>query len=384
MVTRRKKMITWKGGNGLRNHAFTLVELLVVIAIIGMLIALLLPAVQAAREAARRMQCSNHLKQFGLAVHNHVNAKNEDLPSIVVHGARASFFATLFPYYEQQALHNLITADGYEKQMADMASWNAATHRFDGTSDWQRHRQWWDRLSSSDQDQLSSVPIWKCPTRRGGIQKATTFDPATVDNYMTIGPIADYAAVALHSDLANINTGWVALSDCTDNAAAARQLGPLRVATIRLPVTYPPGIDPVVPRDGISYWQDGTSNQIVVGEKHVPQGTQNICRTPWYLQGECSALALSARAVAGGARRVHPNQRLATGPNDYVPPDMSSTNDQQDQSPYIGYGFGSWHPGVCQFLIGDGAVKAFSNATSMPNILVHLAHVDSGQSVAMP
>jgi len=95
----------------LSRKAFTLVELLVVIAIIGILIALLLPAVQAAREAARRSQCTNNLKQFGLALHNYHDVY-KTFPRFCYRQAAGSHWegysvhTMLLPYIEQGALYD--------------------------------------------------------------------------------------------------------------------------------------------------------------------------------------------------------------------------------------------------------------------------------------
>jgi prepilin-type N-terminal cleavage/methylation domain-containing protein len=88
-----------------RKHGFTLVELLVVIAIIGVLVALLLPAVQSAREAARRGQCLNNLKQIGVAVHNYEDVYKA-LPPGCYHGVFGTWVLHILPFIEQTALHD--------------------------------------------------------------------------------------------------------------------------------------------------------------------------------------------------------------------------------------------------------------------------------------
>ncbi len=94
-----------------RRKGFTLIELLVVIAIIGVLVALLLPAVQAAREAARRTQCTNNLKQLSLAVQMYTDAHGVFPPGSQGPVYQFSPFARIFPYLEQSALYAAINFD---------------------------------------------------------------------------------------------------------------------------------------------------------------------------------------------------------------------------------------------------------------------------------
>jgi len=102
--------------NRRRRSGFTLVELLVVITIIGILIALLLPAVQAAREAARRMQCSNNLKQMGLAIHNYMSSHREYFPSGSPGPGKHGLFTHMLPFLEQKTVYDDIDWSVYPNE----------------------------------------------------------------------------------------------------------------------------------------------------------------------------------------------------------------------------------------------------------------------------
>ncbi len=366
----RSDKIKQMGGGG--SLAFTLVELLVVIAIIGILIALLLPAVQAAREAARRMQCTNNLKQFGLGVHNFLSARDNMIPPLVLHTGRPSIMILLMPYYEQTVQYEIIMRYGQEMALHHDAAGVKAT----GANENERYRVWWDGLTQDQKNQLGSVPMWKCPSRRSGVQLSTDIDAAATGNIIAPGPVTDYAALILHADAVNDpvtpTANWVAHYVSNDINHINNNFGPFRVAVLN-----GSNVDASSPRDPLGYWADGTSNQLLFGEAHIPANRMNVCKSAsWWTQADCSALT-SHGATRGYVRPVHPAHRLARGPQDY-------TGDSNGHSPITGYGFGSCHTGTCNFLLGDGSVQAFSTTVSMEKVLVPMTNTADGESVSIP
>jgi hypothetical protein len=392
-----------------------LVELLVVIAIIGVLIALLLPAVQAAREAARRMQCSNHLKQIGIGVHNFHDARN-GLPPAALNTHAASVFVLLYPYIEQQGLYDYLNA----LSPSPASGANIGQYRdgigsslmpyFAGAAG----ANVWRDMPFEMRQSFGSTPIYRCPSRRGsgplliesGTDTGKTVNDSIDNNGFVLGPQGDYAFVCVTGNpdnTASPDAGlwWYNGAQGLDSIWKLAK-GPFRCALVENPqysypswgMLYCSSAKRGQPRDTFARMEDGTSNQFMFGEKHIPTKRLGFCggaNTTDIIRnaGDCSFL------VAGGlfdpgifvssSRAIYFVSSTFTGGTmtPYELP-LANPNDYPDGEPRRDYGFGSYHPGICPFVMGDGTVRGVSVTTPVVPILYSLGAVADGKSVSLP
>ncbi|MDR2344808.1 MAG: DUF1559 domain-containing protein [Planctomycetaceae bacterium] len=394
---------------------FTLVELLVVIAIIGVLIALLLPAVQAAREAARRMACTNNLKQFGIGIHNFHSAYDA-LPPVGLGPNRASLFVFLMPYYEQASQYELLKNGPAASLTADGNGLGRCLDNDNGSTSGSQ-KGIWAEAADNEKQQLGSVPILKCPSRRSGVQ---IYDVTPLE--IPCGPLSDYATILRYRDSDTDTFETVLL------AMVGAFTGPDRwkfgvKPSFRMPFTVPQtkglpstGTPSTTDSDYKSYsfitnfaaWQDGTTNQLILGEKHVPTseiknaGGSKTVATQYieYLASTGTPIGSSTDAGKWDGSYLFtsgdsPNQvvRIIHAKNDGSAPGsgdrdfglVQKKNDLGDVNVlnFTDLGFGSYHNSVVNFCVGDGSVRSFSLTTST-TILAYLADINDGHSATVP
>jgi prepilin-type N-terminal cleavage/methylation domain-containing protein len=320
-------------------RAFTLVELLVVIAIIGVLVAMLLPAVQSAREAARRSQCTNNMRQLGLAclsfesatrwfptaggaVEQFFNPADQAKPAYGYESA--SWMYQILPYIEQQNLYDLRRGDG---------NLNAG---FVDTG-------------------LAEIPVstFNCPSRNSRIAVIGT----------DIYAIGDYAGViASWNDPGWKGFEWVDRTGPRQNEETAVWTGILAKGGQVNKRTNPPQVWKFR-KVGFNSIEDGSSNTILLAEKAVQSQFWTITGAkPWpfwevygyYTGADWPHMRMFAALTQGSSSRRAEVPIL--GDDDKRPRKIREHSSGQTEE----FGFGSAHPGIIASVFGDGSTRTIN------------------------
>jgi prepilin-type N-terminal cleavage/methylation domain-containing protein len=341
-----------------RCGGFTLIELLVVIAIIGMLIALLLPAIQVAREAARRMQCQNNLKQIGLAVHTYANAQNEAIPPSSVYDARPTFFAILYPQLEQGGL--------YEKLSACFSNGGNKLAKVK------------DITGTGLGKDFGGFAGYRCPSASGSLtSKENTY----------IGPVSGYCLLSVYNvngqweTVIDRDTGFGLLVDDDDFAITNMDIDGTAAMPIRAAVaTDATGVaakDATITRwesrDTLSFWSDGTANQFILSEKNLGTNPDTDDNT-------------AAARLNGGILTME--NTSSPGTIDSVVRHIGWDSAKLTVTAFAAaktneFRAGSSHTAVVNMLLGDGAVRGVSKTTPA-EIIWKLTVVNDMQAVDIP
>jgi prepilin-type N-terminal cleavage/methylation domain-containing protein len=333
-----------------RRGAFTLVELLVVIAIIGVLVALLLPAVQAARAAAARMKCTNHLKQIGLAVHNFESTYGSLPPGVVNTGALASPNTDLEPYLKATSTP---TSFVYARHgfLSIMLPYLEQANVLQSTGGGFDYRLDWNEGTTNQAVSVIHIPIYECPWTPG--QHAVNPNPVTTGFFPAT---SDYWPVSR----ANNNSAvWVALG-----------------------LTFPgtDGVNGVLTanrRTRMADVLDGLSNTILVGES----GARN---EGWVINRRYADSSAASWGVRGAWASESNNIVCAgtQGPIVFPPPNPAKVSTAAHVPGAVsinGWNQGelySFHAGVCNVGLGDGSVRNLSATISLAALQKLAARAD--------
>jgi prepilin-type N-terminal cleavage/methylation domain-containing protein len=321
----------------MRRAAFTLIELLVVIAIIGILIALLLPAVQKVREAANRASCANNLKQIGLAVHNFHDSYGF-LPPSTIRDDWATWAVLILPYIEQDNIYKA----------------------------WDLQLRYQEQTAIPDPRQ-NNIKTFFCPSRRSasGVGFSVNDMPGSADPAFALGPksggLSDYACNGGNNSTTNRPNGAMTV---------ARAVGVDHGTTIT------GNFNRSQPGTRITSWTgvinfasitDGTSTTLLVGEKHVrpiSRDGKNEDRSVFSGSNANTFSRLAGLPLPGVAQvdgvtqypiiqsELDETEATSTPPGPY---DSNTT-------------FGGPHPGICMFVFCDGSVKGVLNTVDMTTL----------------